>query len=111
MVQLTASDVQRILKDVPVDSTLFVSYIAGREPSRQALKEAKRAVVDEGISPRHFTGTLKEVRKTRRGETVFVIWTEERDSPRGNGGLQTGAFRCFNPALGKLLTLEVVKTA
>lgn len=108
---MDATTAYEILKDLPLDSTLFVSYVAGRAPSAQALREGERAM-NEGISPRHFTGTFKGVRKTKRtDEVVFTLWCEERDSVHRDGTVTNGAYRAFNPSLGRLLTLEVVKKA
>lgn len=107
---LTAIDVVRVLKDVPLESILFVSYLAGRQPTPQAIKEAQRSSF-EGIASRHYTGALKALTTTQKGETVVTLWVEERDSPRGSGGLQRGAYRAFNPSLGRMLVLEVLELA
>jgi hypothetical protein len=99
---ISGTEMVKRLKDVAEDSIVFVSYLAGRRPSTQALRECSRAG-EEGISPRHFTGHFKKVWVTKRGEPVLSVWVEERDSK----GRQ-GAFRTFNPSLGKLLSLEVL---
>lgn len=104
---ISGTEMVKRLKDVAEDSIVFVSYIAGRRPSTQALRECSRAS-DEGIAMRHFTGHFKKVWVTKRGEPVLSVWVEERDS--ANGSVK-GAFRTFNPALGKLLSLEVLQKA
>lgn len=108
---MDANTAYDILKDLPLESTIFVSYIPGRKPHAKAYQEGERAVVDEGISPRHFTGTFQGLSKSKRGEMVFTIWTEERDSVGRDGSKTKGAYRAFNPSLGRLLTLEVVRRA
>ena len=108
---LNAAATLKILKNLPLESVLFVSYIAGREPKPQALETANRAVHDEGISPRHFTGTFKGVWITLKGEVAFTLWVEERDSIARDGSKSPGAYRTFNPSLGQLMTLEVLSVA
>ena len=98
------------LKDLPLDSVVSVSYVPGRRPSARAIEEAARAI-ESGISPRQFTGTFKGVSKTKRNEVVFTLWVEERDSIAADGTKTPGAYRAFNPSLGRLLSLEVVQRA
>lgn len=100
---ITGSQMFERLKDIPEGSVLFVSYIAGRPPCPQALRECARAD-REGIAPRHFTGHLASLWVNRRGEHGITMWVEERDSADG----KPGAYRRFNPSLGKLFTLEVI---
>lgn len=95
------------LMGVPVGSTVFVSYLAGRRPTEQAKREAQRSIA-EGIAPRHFTGRYESVRRTKKGEMVLTLWVEERDS---GDPMRRGAYRTFNPSLGTLLTLEVLRTS
>ena len=108
---MDANTAYELLKDLPLDSILFVSYIPGRRPHAKAYREGARAI-EEGISPRHFTGALKGVSRTKRlNEVVFTLWCEERDSVHRDGTVTNGAYRAFNPSLGRLLTLEVVQKA
>jgi hypothetical protein len=109
--KLSWTDMVAALKDVPKGSTIFVSYIPGRPAAAQALREGERATA-EGVSPRHFTGRLDRVWQTKRyREWCFTLWVEERDSTHRNGTMTRGAFRAFNPSLGRLLTLEVIQRA
>ena len=103
---LTGSEMYAHLKDMPEGTKLFVSYTAGRPPSTQALRESARAG-EEGIAKRYFTGTLKSVWLTKRfQEPVLTMWVEERDS---GPNLTPGAYRTFNPRLGKLRVLVVLE--
>lgn len=102
---ITGSEMHALLKDMPEGTKLFVSYTAGRQPSPQALRECSRSA-QEGIAPRHFTGTLKSVWVTKRHQPVLTMWVEERDS---GDRLTPGAYRTFNPALGKLRVLVVLE--
>ncbi len=100
---IDANEMVLKMVDVPVDSIVFVSYLAGRPASPRAAQEAARALA-EGVNPRHFTGRFKGVSFTKKGDPVMTLWVEERDSASG-----PGAYRAFNPCLGKLLALEVLQ--
>jgi len=109
---INASQLESTLKDVPEGSLIFVSYLPGRPPTSRAIQEARRAIVEEGIAPRHFTGALKALWKTKRGQTVLTLWVAERDSVSKDGAAVTqGAYRAFNPSLGTLLSVEVIERA
>lgn len=110
MKRLSLLDSLRILTTLKEDSILFVSYLAGRPPKPQAIKEARRAVDQEGIAPRHFTGKFVRAWVTKKNELAFTVWVEERDHP-SNGRLVPGAYRTFNPSLGQLLALDVLERA
>jgi len=93
------------LNGVPQGAKVFVSYLAGRKPTARAIREAERAR-REGLAMRHFTGTLTEVRTTKKGEAIMTVLADVRDNE------QTGAhehFRSFNPSLGQLLHVEVLE--
>lgn len=108
---MNPDDVMKVLTGLPLDSVLFVSYVPGRKPHARACQEGERAI-EEGISPRHFTGTFKGVHRSKRlNEVVFTLWVEERDSVRRDGTKTPGAYRAFNPSLGRVLTLKVVQRA
>lgn len=104
---INTAQMLQVLKDVPVGSTVFVSYKAGRRPGPNAALECARAE-SEGINLRHFTGKLEGVHKAKNGDHYFTLWVEERDSIK-NGTPSPGNYRAFNPALGTLLTLEVLE--
>jgi len=95
---------QERLTGVPDGATLFVSYLAGREPTERAVREAGRAET-EGMARRHLFGTLVSRRTTRRGDFVFTVLCDNRDDER-RGTLD--GYRTINPNLGSLLTLEVI---
>ena len=106
---LNEKDVLATLDGLGVGSVLFVSYEAGREATDRAIQESQRAL-DAGIASRHFVGTLEAVKVNKKGETYFLVYTLERDRRvLETGELEAGAYRSFNPSLGKLLSLEVVE--
>lgn len=92
------------LNGVPEGATLFVSYLAGRKPTARAFREAERAR-REGLSMRHFVGTLTGVWRTKKGEAVMTVLCDTRDDERR--GTEDG-YRTFNPNLGQLLSVEVI---
>ena len=109
---INATQLESKLQNVPEGSIIFVSYIPGRPPTSRAISEARRAIVEEGIAPRHFTGALKALWKTKKGQTVLTLWVNERDSvSRDGAGMTEGAYRAFNPSLGRLLSVEVIQRA
>ena len=101
---LSAVDMVQKLAGVPEGAQVFVSYLAGRPPTGRAIREARRAR-REGMARRHFTGRLHRVWMTKAGEPVMTVLCDNRDDER-TGAKE--AYRTFNPALGTMLTLEVV---
>ncbi len=100
---ITATQMVQAMKDVTLDSIVFVGYEAGRPASPQAVKETSIAR-EQGFNLTHYTGHFKGIRVTKKGEHVMTVWVYER----ANG---TGAYRAFNPSLGTLRTLEVIQLA
>lgn len=105
---VTAEEMQETLKDCGPGTVVFVSYLAGREPTPKAMLEAHRAVHDEGIPRRFAFGVLCDVWVTKKGEPVMRIFSDLRDTLYKDGTMIEGAYRTFNPQLGRLLSLEVV---
>lgn len=102
---LNEVNAMKALVGVPEGALLFVSYVAGREPTDRAVREAERSR-REGIARRHFVGKLASQRVTKKGEYVFTVLCDNRDDERR--GTRDG-YRTFNPSLGNLLTVEVVQ--
>ena len=103
---LTAQDMLSKLNGVPEGTQVFVSYLAGRKPTDRAIREARKA--DEiGIPRRWFQGRLEKVWITKKGEHVMTVLSMTRYNEDQPGA--DAHFRTFNPALGTLLTLEVVQ--
>lgn len=102
MESMTEYELAEVLKTIPIGSNVFVSYLAGRYPTKRAIREASESAA-AGINKRHFVGRLHSFRRTRRGELIFIIQCENRFNE------ETGdpwAFRAFNPSLGHLLSLQ-----
>jgi len=99
---ITANQMAEMMKDVTLDSIVFVGYEAGRPACAQGIKEASVAR-EQGINLTHYTGQFRGIRVTKKGEHVMTLWVQER----GEGG----AYRAFNPTLGTLRTLEVIQLA
>lgn len=103
---ITAQEMLDKLQGVEKGRRVFVSYTAGRPPKERAVREAQKAV-DEGYAKRWFEGTLEGVWTTRKGEPVMCIFSTTRYNEQDPSA--EGHYRTFNPALGTLLTLEVVE--
>lgn len=99
---INARDMAEMMKNVTLDSIVFVGYEAGRPPTVQAIKEASLAR-EQGINLTHYTGQFKGIRVTKKGDHVMIVWVQERG--------QAGAYRAFNPTLGTLRTLEIIQLA
>lgn len=104
---LSAEQMESALSGASRGSLIFVSYLAGREPTPRAIVEARRATEELGIARRHFVGTLESVRTTKRGERIMTVFAHNRDRLTAEGFVE-GNYRSFNPALGQLLAVEVL---
>jgi hypothetical protein len=107
MEALSEEQMDQILEGVGPGSLVFVSYLAGRPPTEKALVESERAG-REGLARRHYFGTLSSVWTTKEGDRVMRVFSDTRDTLQKDGSLTVGAWRTYNPTLGKLLTLKVV---
>lgn len=94
------------LAGVPEGASLHVEYVAGREPTERAVREARRSEA-AGIPRRSFFGKLHRVWRTKgKGEAVLTVLCANRDDERT--GAQE-AYRTFNPSLGTLLSVTVLE--
>jgi len=103
---LTAKEMAEKLEQIAEGDTVFVSYIAGRKPTERAVQEAQKAE-DEGYVRRWFAGKLQGKWTTKKGDSVFCIYSHTRYNAKDPNA--QGHYRTFNPNLGKLLA--VVKLA
>ncbi len=102
---MTAQEMLDKLQGVEPGASVFVSYLAGRPPTERAKREAQKAD-HEGYTKRWFQGKLEKVWTTKKGEPVMTVLSATRyneDKPDAEGH-----YRTFNPALGTLLSLEVL---
>lgn len=106
MKTLNESDLLDALAAVPLGSVLFVSYVAGREPTERAKLEAAGEV-----PRRYFTGVLHNVWKTKKGEWVLTMWVWNRKTIKKDGTVVEGGYRTMNPTLGELIVLDVIQPA
>jgi len=102
---MTAQEMVAKLNGVPKGSRVFVSYTAGRKPTDRAVREAAKAD-DEGYSRRWFEGVLEAVWTTKKGHPVMTVFSTTRYNDSDPAA--EGHYRTFNPALGALLTVEVL---
>lgn len=103
---MTAQEMLAKLDGIPVGAEVFISYKAGRRPTERAVREAQRAE-DEGYNRRWLQGRVERVWTTKKGHPVLTVYAFTRyneDEPKADGH-----YRTINPALGELLSLEVVQ--
>lgn len=93
------------LDGIPPGSKLFVSYVAGNEPTTRAIREAARAA-REGYPRRYYFGTFTNVKLTKAGSWIMNMLCENRDDERTGS---SHGYRSFNPSIGNLLALEVIE--
>lgn len=98
-------NVEKIIRQAGIGAQVFVSYVAGANPTERAKREAERAK-REGLSSRHFVGRIVKFSWNKNGDFYFTIFTSERDDERRDA---ENAFRSFNPGFGVVLTLEVIQ--
>jgi len=102
---ITAQEMLAKLSGVEPGKRVFVSYVSGKPATARAERESRKAE-HQGYSKRWFEGSLESVRITKRGEPVMTVFTATRyneSNPKASGH-----YRTFNPALGSLLTLEIL---
>lgn len=107
---LDAVKMLEALKGVAAGSAISVSYVAGRQPTDRAVREAERHVTNPTRSRHRYVGSFVGTRVTRRGDIIMTIFADNRDTER-NGSLRPGGYRTFNPNLGTLLSVEVLDEA
>jgi hypothetical protein len=100
----------REVAEAAVGATIFVSYVAGREPTARACEEARPHTEDPARPRRYLFGELTSVWQNRHGEWCLTLFAENRDTVR-NGIRFEGGFRTINPQLGQLVVLEVIRPA
>jgi hypothetical protein len=108
MVQTLESAKQESEPGANDGSLVFVSYRAGRTPTPKAHREAFRSMC-LGLARRHCVGKLVRVWTTKKGQAVMTVFADTRDTEHYNGQMTEGGYRTFNPSLGQLYGLEVLK--
>ena len=103
---ITAEEMVQKLVGVEPDSLLFISYKAGRPPTKRAIREAKKAS-DEGYVRRWFVGRFVSQFTSKKGDPILTVFTETRYNEMKP--TENGHFRSFNANLGQLLAIEVIK--
>lgn len=96
------------LMGAKIGSHVRVRYIAGRPRSPEAILEAQIAE-DRGLHPHIFVGSLEFIGLNRQNEFYFTILSVDRNHFDKDGNPVRGAMRSFNPSLGTLLGLRVIR--
>ena len=108
----TISDREMIelLKDMPEGTTAFVSYVAGRRSTERAVEEARPYTEDPRQPCRYFFGQIHCLFQNRYDEWCLTLFAENRDTIK-DGVRYQGGYRTFNPRLGKLVVLALIRPA
>lgn len=105
--QTMTEDQMREIAERAVGATIFVSYVAGREPTARAVAEATPHTTDPARPRRYLYGTLTSVWQNRHGEWCLTLLAENRDTIKGGIRFE-GGYRSINPSLGQLVVLDVI---
>jgi hypothetical protein len=100
----------REIAEAAVGATVFVSYVAGREPTERAAAEAAPHTTDPARPRRYLYGRLTSVWQNRYGEWCLTLFAENRNT-LWNDILFEGGYRTINPSLGQLVVLDVIAPA
>jgi len=97
----------RAIAEKAIGATVFVSYVAGREPTERAVEEARPHTEDPTRPRRYLYGELTSVWQNRLGEWCLTILAENRNTIKGKTHSE-GGYRTINPSLGQLVVLDVI---
>lgn len=97
----------REIAERAVGATIFVSYVAGREPTAKAVAEAELHTKDPARPRRYLYGQLTSVWQNRHGEWCLTLFAENR-STLWKDIMFEGGYRTINPSLGQLIVLDVI---
>lgn len=100
----------REIAEASIGATVFVSYVAGREPTARAIEEATPHTTDPARPRRYLYGELTSVWQNKHGEWCLTLLAENRDTIR-KGIRFEGGYRTINPSLGQLVVLDVIAPA
>lgn len=106
---LSSEDMLWKLRYVPIGTTVFVSYLAGRKPTKRAIAEATRHTTDPTRPRRYYLGRLTSVWQSQKGDWLMTMKVFNRDVLQNDGSLEEGAHRSFNPNLGNLILIKVFR--
>jgi hypothetical protein len=106
---LDTNDMLQTLENVPEGSVLFVSYVAGRPSTERAIAEAVRHTEDPTRPRRYFLGELSSVWQAKNGDWILTMHVWNRDTTQKDGSLKEGGYRSFNPNLGQLVLIDLIR--
>jgi hypothetical protein len=111
MQTISESAMVQLLEGMPEGTTAFVSYVAGCKPTERAIEEARPHTEGPPRQPRrYFFGRIHSLFQNRYGEWCLTLFAENRDTIK-DGIRFKGGYRTFNPRLGKLVVLALVRPA
>ena len=97
---MNAADIAALLADATPDTIVHIDYLAGR-PANERGKAEFREARDWNKRPTEYTGNFSSLKRNKFGELVLTLFVHNRGA--------TGSFRAFNPNLGEVRAIRVVK--
>jgi hypothetical protein len=110
MQTINESEMVELLQDMPEGTTAFVSYVAGRRCTERAIEEARPHTEKPRQPRRYFFGQIHRLFQNRHNEWCLTLFAENRDTIK-DGIRFRGGYRTFNPNLGKLVVLALIRPA
>ena len=107
MRRLTEEECMMRLMPAKFGDHIRVRYVPGRPPSARAIEEAQIAV-DRGLDLHVFMGSFEDIGLNRKGRFFFTLRVLDRNSTV-DGEEVRGAYRAFNPSLGEVRALRVIR--
>jgi len=96
----TEAIMDALFSNASVEDIVHLTYYAGEPPT--AVAEAQyQAATDWKKGPHDYVGHFVSYRITKNGDPLLTLWVHNRG--------ETGAYRSFNPRLGKLINMFVRK--
>lgn len=96
---LNANDIAALLANATEETIVHVEYLAGRPVTERAKREFEEAS-DWNKPATSYVGNFAGMKTNKWGELVVTIFCHNRG--------EIGAYRAFNPKVGKVLSLRVV---
>lgn len=97
---LNANDLLALLSDATPDTIVHIDYSAGR-PANERGKREFAAARDWNKRPTEYTGNFASLKRNKFGEVVLTLFVHNRGA--------VGQYRAFNPNLGEIRAIKVVK--
>jgi hypothetical protein len=97
---MNATDIVALLANATPDTIVHIDYLAGRPANERAKQEFNQAS-DWKKSGTSYVGHFVGMKTNKWGELILTLFVHNRG--------EIGSYRSFNPNLGKVRAIRVVK--